>query len=166
MAGRRGFRAPTSGAFVKTALGVLHPDRVEALHTTMPPVQAPSGFTEDDLGELERADLAAARGVLAAERGYMILQSTRPQTLGYGLADSPAGQLAWIVEKFQGWTDCGGHPENAVSRQRLLDNVAIYWLGACGASSARLYWESVPLQNRTSPVTVPSAVSVFPKEPF
>ncbi|WP_244330117.1 hypothetical protein [Streptomyces platensis] len=60
----------------------------------------------------------------------------------------PAGQLAWIVEKFQGWTDCGGHPENAVSRQRLLDNVAVYWFAACGASSARLYWESIPPRDR------------------
>ncbi|MFI2259981.1 epoxide hydrolase family protein [Streptomyces tubercidicus] len=153
------------GAFVTTALGVRHPDRVEALHTTMPPVQPPSGFTEDDLGDAERADLAAAREVLAAERGYMTVQSTRPQTLGYGLADSPAGQLAWIVEKFQGWTDCDGHPENAVSRQRLLDNAAIYWFSACGASSARLYWESLPPRD-WSPVTVPSAVSRFPKEPF
>ncbi|MFD5393818.1 hypothetical protein ACFWJW_06255 [Streptomyces sp. NPDC127097] len=153
-------------AFITTALGVRHPDRVEARHTTMPPVQPPPGFTGDELGETERADLAATKKALEAERGYLTLQATRPRTLGYGLADSPAGQLAWIVEKFHGWTDCDGHPENAVSRQRLLDNVAVYWFAACGASSARLYWESIPPRDRTSPVTVPSAVSVFPKEPF
>ena len=65
-----------------------------------------------------------------------------PQTLGYGLVDSPAAQAAWIVEKFWAWTDNDGHPEDAVTRDRLLDNVMHYWLPAAGASSARLYWES------------------------
>ena len=154
------------GAFISTALAIRHPDRVEALHTTMPLVQPPPGFSADDLTDSERADLAEAEEVRSAERGYRMQQSTRPQTLGYGLADSPAGQLAWIIEKFHSWTDCDGHPENAVSRQRLLDNVAVYWFRSCGTSSARLYWESAPRLDRISPVGVPTAVSVFPKEPF
>ncbi|MFJ9619462.1 epoxide hydrolase family protein [Streptomyces noursei] len=154
------------GAVITTALAVGHPGRVEAMHTTMPLAQQPPGATMDDLDDAERAVLGESREVAEDESGYMRQQSTRPQTLGYGLVDSPAGQLAWIVEKFHGWTDCDGHPENAVSRQRLLDNVSLYWFGACGASSARLYWESLKSTDLTTPVTVPSAVSVFPKEPF
>ncbi|MGZ8752565.1 MAG: alpha/beta fold hydrolase, partial [Acidimicrobiia bacterium] len=92
-------------------------------------------------------------------------QSTRPQTLGYGLADSPAAQAAWIVEKFRAWTDCDGHPENVLTRDELLDNVMLYWLPDAGASSARLYWESFnDFDTKLAPVTVPVGVSVFPKE--
>ncbi|MEM7768372.1 MAG: epoxide hydrolase, partial [Pseudomonadota bacterium] len=97
------------------------------------------------------------------DSGYSKQQATRPQTLGYGLVDSPVGQLAWILEKFYQWTDCDGHPENVISRDRLLDNVMVYWLNASAASSARLYWESFGRQ-RLDPVLVPSAISMFPKE--
>ena len=65
-----------------------------------------------------------------------------PQTLGYGLADSPAGQAAWILEKFWAWTDCDGHPENVLDRDELLDNVMFYWATNGATSSARIYWES------------------------
>ena len=99
------------------------------------------------------------------ESGYSKEQSTRPQPLGYGLADSPAGQAAWIVEKFWAWTDCDGHPENVLTRDELLDNVMLYWLPGAGASSARLYWESFA-QVSLDPVAVPSGISVFPKEIF
>ena len=99
------------------------------------------------------------------DSGYSKQQSTRPQSLGYGLVDSPAGQAGWILEKFWSWTDCNGHPENALTRDEMLDNVMLYWLPATGASSARLYWESfnqVPMME----VSVPVGVSVFPKEIF
>ena len=84
-------------------------------------------------------------------------------TLGYGLADSPAGQCAWIVEKFHEWTDHGGDPLDAVDRDRLLDNVMLYWVTNSGASSARLYWESF----RNPPFEIPQVpvgCSVFPRE--
>ena len=101
------------------------------------------------------------------DSGYSKQQSTRPQTLGYGLTDSPAGQAAWIVEKFQSWTDCNGHPENVLTRDELLDNVMLYWLPAAAASSARLYWESFrEAFARRDPVSVPVGCSVFPKEIF
>ena len=99
------------------------------------------------------------------DSGYSKQQSTRPQTLGYGLVDSPAGQAAWIMEKFWSWTDCNGHPENALTRDEMLDNVMLYWWPGTGASSARLYWESFanpPMQE----VGVPVGVSVFPHEIF
>jgi pimeloyl-ACP methyl ester carboxylesterase len=80
------------------------------------------------------------------------------------LTDSPAGQAAWILEKFWAWTDCDGHPENIFSRDELLDNVMLYWVTASATSSARLYWES--FNDRTPPpaVDVPTGVAVFPKE--
>jgi pimeloyl-ACP methyl ester carboxylesterase len=79
----------------------------------------------------------------------------------HGLTDSPVGQLAWVVEKFQAWTDCDGHPENAVSRDRILDTVSLYWFTATAGSSARFYWENFPPE-RTAPVITPSAVTIFP----
>jgi len=160
------------GGAVTSMLGVRHPDRVEALHTTTPwsglgpwggwtlALEASSG---DDLPEVEAGWLAETREFWRAGAGYAAMQSTRPQTLGYGLVDSPAGQLAWIVEKFFAWTDCDGHPENAVRRDRLIDNVMLYWINACGASSARIYRENSPA-DVLAEVTVPSAVSVFPKD--
>jgi hypothetical protein len=97
------------------------------------------------------------------DSGYSKEQSTRPQTVGYGLVDSPAGQAAWILEKFWAWTDCAGHPENALSRDELLDNVMLYWLPGTGASSARMYWESFN-QAPTDPVELPTGCSIFPRE--
>ncbi len=89
---------------------------------------------------------------------------TRPQTLGYSLADSAVGQAAWIYEKFHAWVDCDGDPENILSKDELLDNISIYWFTGTGASSARLYWEStlsgwIPVE-----ISMPTGVSVFPKE--
>ncbi len=95
--------------------------------------------------------------------GYSQQQSTRPQTLGYGLVDSPIGQAAWIIEKFQAWSDCQGHPENIFTRSELLDNVMMYWLTASGGSSARLYWESFNTIN-PAPFDLPMGASRFPVE--
>jgi pimeloyl-ACP methyl ester carboxylesterase len=97
--------------------------------------------------------------------GYSTQQSTRPQTLGYGLTDSPAGQCAWIAEKFWAWTDNDGHPEDALTRDQILDNVSVYWFTATAASSARLYWESFT-QRSSEPIAVPSGISIFPREIF
>jgi len=99
------------------------------------------------------------------DSGYSKQQSTRPQTLGYGLADSPVGQAMWILEKFWAWTDCDGHPENVLTHDELLDNVMMYWLPDAAASSARLYWES--FRNfPTDKVNIPTGCSIFPKEIF
>jgi pimeloyl-ACP methyl ester carboxylesterase len=115
----------------------------------------------------EQEQLGLFQTYLDHEAGYSTQQATRPQTLGYGLADSPVGQLAWIVEKFYAWTDCGGHPENAVSRDELIDNVMVYWLTNSGASSARLYWESFKRVLQVfDEISLPSAISQFPSEVF
>ncbi len=150
------------GSMVTTAVGVADPKHCAAIHLNMP-VAPPDPATLANPTADEQAALAALQRYQEWDSGYSKQQSTRPQTLGYGLTDSPAGQAAWILEKFWAWTDCGGHPENVLSRDELLDNVMLYWLPATAASSARLYWESF----RTPPlgeVSVPTACSIFPKE--
>src|SRR3989304_51274 len=99
------------------------------------------------------------------DSGYSKQQSTRPQTLGYGLSDSPAGQAAWILEKVWSWTDCDGHPENVLPRDELLGAAMLYWAPATAASSARLYWESFR-NPKLDPVAVKTGCSIFPKEIF
>jgi hypothetical protein len=132
------------------------------VHTTMPRARRPEGFDDEQLDATERRWRAQAEEFRRSGAGYSAQQRTRPQTLGYGLVDSPAGQLAWMAEKFVAWTDGDGF--GGVPRDRVLDNATIYWLTASGASSARLYWESFGGVDLRSPVTVPSAVSVFPAE--
>jgi len=152
------------GAMVTTAIGQQDPEHCAAIHLNMP-ICPPDPETMSDLTEAEQSALAGMQHYQDWDSGYSKQQSTRPQTLGYGLADSPAGQAAWILEKFWAWTDCNGHPENVLSRDELLDNVMLYWLTGSGASSARLYWESF----RNPPmdeVKVPVGASIFPKEIF
>ena len=152
------------GSAITTELGASHADRVVGIHLNM--VSAGPGKDRDDLTEAEQASLARMEEHRRWGMGYSTQQSTRPQTLGYGLVDSPSAQAAWVVEKFWAWADHQGHPEDAVSRDRLLDNVMHYWLPAAGASSARLYWESFNVFGAGSTIDVPSGMSIFPKEIF
>ncbi|HEX6932645.1 MAG TPA: epoxide hydrolase [Streptosporangiaceae bacterium] len=159
---RYGAQGGDWGAQVTTGLGMRHRGHLAGIHVNMPAVM-PDPATMDDLTEQEKGVLAALKHYSDWDSGYSKQQSTRPQTIGYGLVDSPAGLCAWIVEKFWSWTDCDGDPANVLSRDEMLDNVMLYWLPATGASSARLYWESFskPL---LGPVEVPVGCSIFPKE--
>jgi pimeloyl-ACP methyl ester carboxylesterase len=159
---RYGAQGGDWGALVTTCIGQSDTDHCAGIHLNMP-IAAPDPATMNDLTERERQALAAIKEHDRWGTGYSKQQSTRPQTLGYGLVDSPAGQAAWILEKFWAWTDCDGHPENVLTRDELLDNVMLYWLPAAGASSARLYWESFRRINR-DPVDLPTGVSIFPAE--
>lgn len=154
------------GALVTNTLGALRPDGLRGIHLNNV-LAAPDAIAEfDDLTEFERETIALF-GTFADEGGYAAIQSTRPQTVGYALQDSPVGQCAWIVEKFRSFTDNDGHPESAVSRDELLDNVMMYWLPGTGASAGRLYWESWDMVlGQFDEVPVPSACSVFPAEVF
>ena len=152
------------GSMVTMCLGMQHPDHLVGLHVNMPIVR-PDPATFDDLTDREKETLAAMEEHRRWGTGYSKQQSTRPQTVGYGLTDSPAGQCAWIVEKFWAWTDCDGHPENVLTRDELLDNVMFYWLPAAAASSARLYWESFR-QVPSDRIGVPAGCSVFPGEVY
>ena len=152
------------GAAITASIGAQDPEHCIGLHTNMP-VVAPSGELLKNLTTLEEDALRARQFYQDWDSGYSKQQSTRPQTLGYSLVDSAAGQAAWILEKFYQWTDCNGHPENVLSREELLDNVMLYWLTASGASSARIYWESFASGSNDN-VNVPSGCSIFPKEIF
>jgi len=154
------------GSAVTTAIGLQNLGRCAGLHVNMPS----AGPTQEALENPTERDKQALGGAAYYRKwgaGYSKQQSTRPQTLGYGLVDSPMAQATWIIEKFFEWTDCNGHPENAISRDELLDNVMFYWLTASGTSSARLYWESFNkafggLADHT--VSLPAGCSIFPKE--
>lgn len=95
--------------------------------------------------------------------GYSAIQSTRPQTIGYALADSPVGQAMWIYEKLCAWTDSGGHPETVLAPDAMLDAITLYWLTNSATSSARLYWESFG-RMPPDPLATPIGVSIFPGE--
>lgn len=151
------------GSMVTMAIGVHHTAHLAGIHVNMPIViPTTSG---DDMTPAEASAAAGLDHYMTWDSGYSSQQSTRPQTLGYGLADSPVGQMAWIVEKFWSWSDCDGDPLNSFSADELLDNVTLYWLTNSAASSARLYWESFKHID-FSPIEAPSAISVFPKEIF
>jgi epoxide hydrolase len=152
------------GAVVTTAIALQDPEHCHGIHLNMP-VARPDPSTMGSLTEEEKDALDGLEHYQDWDSGYSKQQSTRPQSLGYGLADSPAGQAAWIFEKFWAWTDCHGNPENALTRDEMLDNVMLYWLPNAAASSARLYWESFNKINY-DPVRIPVGCSVFPKEIF
>jgi len=162
---RYGAQGGDWGAVVTMAIGAQDTDHCAGVHLNMA-VAPPEPDDMADLTPSEKGALDAMAHYDRWESGYMKEQSTRPQTVGYGLVDSPSGQAAWIVEKFWGWTDCDGHPENIFTKDELLDNVMLYWLTGAGASSARLYWEAVTTMGGLEPVGVPSGISVFPHEIF
>ena len=162
------------GSAVTTAIGLQNLGNCKAIHVNMPNAGATKAAREAPDAADKRA-LERAMFYQQWDSGYSKQQSTRPQTLGYGLVDSPSGQAGWIVEKFYAWTDCApaddpegpNHPENAISREELLDNVMLYWLPATGASSARLYWESFGNAfggDNKATVTLPTGCSLFPCE--
>jgi epoxide hydrolase len=174
---RYGVHGGDWGAFIARELGRTDQDRVAGVHLTMLPSAIPVAEpSPDELaalseGERERvrASLERRARMTGEEMGYGILQSTRPQTLAYGLHDSPVGQLAWITEKFQAWTDGGELPEDAVDRDQLLTNVTVYWLTGTANSSARLYYETTHAGGgwaalATQPSATPTGVATFPRD--
>ena len=157
---RYGAQGGDWGAAVTTAIGI-NVGHCIGIHLNMP-IGFPTAM--DQPTPAEQAALDSMAHYEQFEAGYSKQQSTRPQTLGYGLSDSPAGQLAWIVEKFWAWTDSDGHPENVLSRDEMLDNVMLYWLTGSAASSARLYWESFRALYGGDRVELPTGAAAFPKE--
>ena len=124
-------------------------------------------FTSIDENSLSSAEINYKRKAqqwIAQEGGYMSIQSTKPQTLAYGLSDSPVGLAAWIMEKFHSWSDCKGNFENSFTKDELLNNIMIYWLTNTVASSARMYYEnthSLPSMNK---IKVPTGLALFPAD--
>ena len=154
------------GSGVSQILALGHPGRVVGLHLT-----DPGFFSLDtgipDLSENERKYLAAIQELWMQEGAYAMLHSTKPQTLAYGLNDSPAGLAAWIVEKFRSWSDCGGDIERRFSKDELLTNIMIYWTTETIGSSVRLYYENLhalPLDFLKERIEIPVGMAVFPKD--
>ncbi len=156
------------GSMITQSMGMTETEHCAGIHINMP-IVAPDPDTMDDLTPLEQSALDGMTFYQQWDSGYSKQQSTRPQTLAYGLADSPSGQMSWIIEKFYAWTDCerdgSRHPENALSRDELLDNVMLYWLNNNAGSSARLYWESFNSPS-LDPIHMPVGCSIFPHEIF
>ncbi|MEM7249876.1 MAG: epoxide hydrolase family protein [Pseudomonadota bacterium] len=152
------------GAAVTTAVALQDTEHCAGIHLNMP-IVAPDKSTLDELTDFEKDALAGRKHYNDWDSGYSKQQSTRPQTVSYGLSDSPSGQAAWILEKFWAWTDCDGHPENVLTRDEMLDNVMFYWLTGSAGSSARLYWESFG-RGVLDPIAIPVGCSMFPKEIF
>ena len=152
------------GSAVTTHIGMQNLGRCRAIHTNMP-VAGPSKESMADLTAKEQAALESMGYYDKWDSGYSKQQSSRPQTIGYSLVDSPAGLAGWILEKFWSWTDRSAHPEDYYSRDQLLDNVSLYWFTATGASSGRLYWESFA-SFAGGEVEIPTACSIFPNEIF
>ena len=162
--GRYGAQGGDWGSAVTTAIGAQDAAHCAGIHVTLAmAARPPKGDFEASAAEARA--LQGIRYYRDWDSGYSKQQSTRPQTLGYALTDSPAGQAAWILEKFWAWTDCDGDPLNILTRDELLDNVMLYWVSGSAASSARLYWESFRAGSRQAhTVAVPTGVAVFPKE--
>ncbi|WP_454648723.1 epoxide hydrolase family protein [Bradyrhizobium liaoningense] len=150
------------GSLVTTAIAADRVPGCRGIHVNMISMKAePKDPANPTLAE--RRALDAAARYQREDLGYVSQQKTKPQTIGYGLVDSPVALLAWIFEKMQSWTDNRGDLFSCLSRDRILDNVTLYWLTASGASAARLYWESAGRVGE-DPIDLPSAVSMFPGE--
>jgi len=153
------------GAGITSLIGYTHPQSVCGIHINlMFAGRDPSGGEPTPEEARFATELAHW---LKEETGYQQIQGTKPQTLAFGLTDSPAGLAAWIAEKFRSWSDCDGVPENAVSRDRMLANISLYWFtGAIGSSFWPYYGRlhgSWPISPK-NPVTVPTGYAAFPKE--
>jgi epoxide hydrolase len=171
---RYGVHGGDIGAGVGSGVTAAGPDHVVALHVTSDPPTAVSfaSWSGDPasspaLSEAEKARVEELKRWSKDDEGYLRLQSTRPQTIGYALTDSPVAQLAWIVEKFQAWTDAtAALPEEAVDRDQLLANISLYWFTRSGASAAHALYESMNAQEWSQPGPAPVGFAVFGAESF
>lgn len=152
------------GSGVTHALGHVRPEGLVAAHVNWPlvfPAKLPDNPTPEEKAAMEAAGRFGTDLI-----GYFVEQATRPQTVAYGLADSPVGQATWIYEKFQAWTDNHGNPEDALSTQAMLDNISLYWFTDTAASSARIYWENARHGGGfdAGRIELPMAATIFPHE--
>lgn len=150
------------GGNITTVLGGRFPDHVLGIHSTF--AEAPPGLSTHGLTPTERRWTEETRDFWGRRAAYAKQQATRPQTIGYSLVDSPVGLLAWILDKFAEWSDTEDSPFETISRDRILDDVTLYWLTRSGASAARIYYES---HNSLAPelrVDVPSAITMYPRD--
>jgi microsomal epoxide hydrolase len=161
------------GAIINRYLANNYPERLIGLHSNMVLAGPPADETQrDDVSEAVSSLRTARIAYMLNEVGYQRIQGTKPQSLGYGLNDSPAGLAAWIVEKFHGWSDlpqdADGDLDNYFSKDELLTNIAIYWFTETITSSARIYYENskTPVAKPIEYIDVPTGVALYPAEIF
>jgi pimeloyl-ACP methyl ester carboxylesterase len=155
------------GSAITARMGEAYPSYLYGIHLNMIPVGPTEGRNAPELTPEEKVFLGDMEKFRTAETGYQWIQGTKPQTLAYGLNDSPAGLAAWIVEKFRTWSDCHGNLESRFTKDQLLTNIMIYWITGSINSSTRLYYEARHHPWRLKPGTriqTPAAVAVFPGE--
>ncbi|GAA4326645.1 pimeloyl-ACP methyl ester carboxylesterase [Actinomadura luteofluorescens] len=150
------------GGNITTVLGGRFPAHVLGIHTLF--AEAPPGLPTDGLTTAERQWTEDTRDFWRHRAAYAKQQATRPQTIGYSLVDSPVGLLAWILDKFAEWSDTEDSPFETISRDRILDDVTLYWLTRTGASAARIYYESHNSLDPELRVDVPSAITMYPRD--
>lgn len=161
------------GAIINRYLAFNYPDRLIGLHSNMMLAGPPTDREQRaDVTQAEETARAARGAYMQNERAYQQIQGSKPQTLGYGLNDSPAGLAAWIVEKFHGWTDmpqgATGYLDNHFTKDELLTNIAIYWFTGTITSSTRIYYENskTPIETTLGYINVPTGAAIFPAEIF
>jgi pimeloyl-ACP methyl ester carboxylesterase len=157
------------GTSISTSLALHHPDRLLGLHL-IPPLVPPLPVDGKTPTQQERAAARELDERSQTGSGYSAMHGTRPQTIGYSLLDSPVGLCAWILEKLWNWADHPGNLYEVLSQDQVLDDITLYWLTASGASSARLYWESIGeisawfTDGSSDKIGVPTGCTVFPRE--
>jgi pimeloyl-ACP methyl ester carboxylesterase len=162
---RYGAQGGDWGSNVATWLGGFDSSHVVGAHVTFLGSGLPQGNDPwEGVTPAERERFEKRRAELQGHFGYSAIQGTRPQTIGYGLNDSPAGLAAWILDKFWAWSDHGGDLERSFTKDELLTNVMIYWVTQTPASSARIYFERQNFTGGRKSGRVPVAVALFPKE--
>jgi microsomal epoxide hydrolase len=164
---RYGVQGGDWGSIVVANMADLAPDRIAGCHLNFLTAPRPTGERTSSLPLDEQAGIQEMRSWRERESGYSAIQGTKPQTIGYGLEDSPVGLAAWIVEKFRAWSDCGGNVERSFTKDQLLTNITLYWVTATATSSARLYYEmrragatALP----QAPIQVPTGIANYPAE--
>jgi pimeloyl-ACP methyl ester carboxylesterase len=154
------------GSGITERIAIDYPESLIGIHLTDIPFQHLFTIPPEDLSEAEKKYLEAGKNWQQTDGGYASIQSTRPQTLAFGLNDSPAGLAAWIVDLFRNWSDCGGDLETRFTKDELLTNITIYWATETIHSAARLYYETVPelMAGAGETTDVPTGAAMFPKD--
>jgi microsomal epoxide hydrolase len=163
---RYGAQGGDWGGIISRLIAINDAPHVAGLHLNFCTAGPPAGAADPNAGvpEAELRRWQARQSEMENERAYQQIQATKPQTLGYGLTDSPAGLAAWIVEKFRTWCDCGGDVESRFTKDDLLTNIMIYWATGTATSSARIYYENRVARPNPARVTVPTGCALFPRE--
>ena len=154
------------GSSITEQIAIEYPDALLGYHMTDIPYYHLFAVPPNDLTAPEKKFMEAGKKWQVKEGGYAMLQSSLPQTLGYGLNDSPAGLAAWIIEKFYRWSDCNGNLENCFSKDELLNNLNIYWLTQTINSANRIYYETAQQAppGNFKKIEVPAAITMYPKD--